>query len=510
MERRASTSVYTLACQFGLAAVNFLLSSAMPTRKSSDDPPKGGPISYMSKRSGKSYGDVLISYSGRGTITSSDGKDFNCDFSAHQLVSGQVVILVKILDTPSTQFDVVAFSGIENGGSFVTAKGNIRQIHYLPQTPNSSYGDWAAYCVDQLRVDYEPSASELRVFKFGLTNLAFIGIKTRTRTGFHYNEVLLDLKDSSLPPILLQRTRGYEDTILRLKTLRGIHVTAELESPPLSSEMYPLLEQAVTDLCYIFSIASGTKVQWVYCMERTQSRRKIATSHFSRITKPFTLLAPLDLNQSGIIKGFIEKVYPVYTKRRSTFELEKGAVDAYLDAKGETDYLEMRGVKISVAIEALRQIFLDISGNQKYELVLPEATFNPLIENIQQEVCRVLADHAIRRSEVKAIASEGKIGGLNRRSFRYVLSKLCKSLELNLGADTDLFIACRNSLVHRGRFYCKSAKPTDRARLEPPPDAAHEYFFLVNVMDRLYLRLIGYSGPYINWRQPLNPVYDIL
>ncbi len=490
--------------------VNFLLSSASPTRKFSDESAERGFDSHMSKRRGKSYGDVLKSYSGIGTITNSDGKEFNCDFSAHQLVTGQVVLLFDILDTSSIQFDVVAFSGITSGGSSVTAKGNIRQIHYLPKTPNSTDRIWAAYCVDQLRVDYEPSSSELRVFKFGLTNLEFIGIKTRTRTGYHYNEILLDLNGSSLPPICLQRVRGYNDTILRLKTLRGVHVTAELESPPLSSAMYPLLEQAVSDLCYIFSIASGTKVQWVYCIERTQSRRKIATSHFSRITKPFTILAPIDLDQPGIIKRFIEQVYPVYTQRRSTFGLEKGAVDAYLDAKVETDYLEMRGVKIAVAIEALRQIFLDISGNQKFELVLPEATFTPLIENIQQEVCRVLADHAIRRSEVKAIASEGKIGGLNRRSFRYVLSKLCKSLELNLGADTDLFIACRNSLVHRGRFYSKSANPTDRARLEPPPDAAHEYFFLVNVMDRLYLRLIGYSGPYINWRQPLNPVYDIL
>jgi len=122
----------------------------------------------------------------------------------------------------------------------------------------------------------------------------------------------------------------------------------------------------------------------------------------------------------------------------------------------------------------------------------------------------VLQDHGIGKREAEAIASEGKIGGLNRRSFRYVLLKLCKSLNLDLKPDTELFIACRNSLVHQGRFYSKSAKPTDRERLAPLSTASDEYFFLVNVMDRLYLKLIGYSGPYTNWRKPGNEMKDAL
>lgn len=466
----------------------------------------------MDKRGGKCYGDILTSYSGKGVITNSAGNQFDCDFSAHQLVTGQVVFLVENLDAPSIQseLDIVAFSGIETGGSLVSVKGNIRSIRYLPKLPNSSCGVWGAYYADQLRIDHRSSDSESRIFKFGLTNLEFIGTPKRTRTRTHSNEVLLDLNGSGIPIVRLQRTHGYNDRISRLKTLRGRHVTAELIFPPLSSDSFPQMEQVVTDLCYILSIASGTKVQWVYCIEMTQSRWKLATSHYSRITKPFSPLAPIDLDQSGVIKSFVEKVYPTYVKQRSAFALEKGTIDAYLDAKVETDYLEMRGVKMAVAIEALKQTFLDIPGNQSYELVLPEADYASLIEDIQKEVCRVLTDHGIKKKMAKACATEGNIIGLNRRPFRYVLLKLCKSLNLNLSPDTDLFIACRNSLVHQGRFYSKSATPTERARLAPLPTPRDEYFLLVHVMDRIYLKLIGYSGPYTNWRKPGNEIDDAL
>ena len=26
-----------------------------------------------------------------------------------------------------------------------------------------------------------------------------------------------------------------------------------------------------------------------------------------------------------------------------------------------------------------------------------------------------------------------------------------------------------------------------------------EWWFLINMLDRLYLKLLGYSGPYLNW-----------
>lgn len=460
----------------------------------------------MNTHGGKYYGDVLTSYRGKGKITDSAGNEFECRFEAYQLATGQVVLLAAFQSVRGN----FEFSGAGTSGSYVSSKGNIRDTYYLPERPNSSNGMWGAYYLDQLQVDHRVADSELRVFKFGLTNLEFIGTPRRTRRGTYSDEVPFNLKGSDIGSIRLQRIRGYNERIKRLKTLRGVQVTAELISPPLPLESLPQLKQAVTDLCYILSIASGTKVQWVYYVEMTPRRRMITTNHISRITKPFTTLAPIDLDQPGVIRGFVEQVYPVYVEKRSAFELEKGVVDAYLDAKVETDFLEMRGAKIAVAIEALKQTFLDVPGNRNYELVLQKDIYAPIIEDIQKNVCSVLKEHGVNKKEAKSITIKGNVIGLNRRPFEYVLSKLCKSIGLNLGPDTNLFIACRNSLVHTGRFYSKSATDEERAKLAPLPGAGDEYFFLANIMDRLYLKLIGYSGLYTNWQTREKAMNDTL
>jgi len=65
--------------------------------------------------------------------------------------------------------------------------------------------------------------------------------------------------------------------------------------------------------------------------------------------------------------------------------------------------------------------------------------------------------------------------------------------------DRKLFVRCRNSLVHTSRFYCERADDDNRATVLPHPSPAEEYFWLLNFMDRLPLRLVNYRGPYIDW-----------
>ena len=467
----------------------------------------------MRKRKGKKYGDIIKTYSGKGTITKSDRTKLNCDFNAHQLLSGQVILLIEITDSNyQTNLNIIAFSGIENGGASITTRGIITEIPYLPNVPNSFDGSWtgAAYYVDEIYVQHQAKNSELRVFKFGLTNLKFIGVNKCSRTRCHHDEVQFDLNGCIPALIRLRRVRDYKNKIEKLKTLKGIDVTAELVAPPLSSDNFQALKQVVTDLCYILSIASGTKVQWVYCIESNPSRRKVATMHYSRITKPFSSLAPINLDRIGVIKDFVEQVYPIYVQRRSIFELEKGTIDAYLDAKIETDYIEMRGVKIAVAIEALKQVFLNMPDSRNDEWILSQSIFDNVIADIQREIFRVLEEHKIKKKKAKAIASVGKVGGLNRQPFGHILSKLCNFINMDLGSDTMLLVACRNSLVHKGRFYAKSADPDEATRIAPLKDAKHEFYFLINAMDRIYLKLVGFSGTYINWRQPGNPKNDTL
>lgn len=64
--------------------------------------------------------------------------------------------------------------------------------------------------------------------------------------------------------------------------------------------------------------------------------------------------------------------------------------------------------------------------------------------------------------------------------------------------DICLFINSRNTLIHQGKFYCKN-KESD-PNCQPLPNVVDEYFFIVNILDKTMLRLVGYRGQYINCR----------
>jgi hypothetical protein len=66
--------------------------------------------------------------------------------------------------------------------------------------------------------------------------------------------------------------------------------------------------------------------------------------------------------------------------------------------------------------------------------------------------------------------------------------------------DIKLFVECRNKLVHEGRFYCTAATLREIKRCQPLASPLLECMFLVNFLDRIFLKLLGYGGSYIEWR----------
>jgi hypothetical protein len=69
--------------------------------------------------------------------------------------------------------------------------------------------------------------------------------------------------------------------------------------------------------------------------------------------------------------------------------------------------------------------------------------------------------------------------------------------------------------VHTGQFYRPDEKEQEFLYFNPPSREEHGkgsdslavYLFLVNFMDRVFLKLLGYSGPYINTKI-LSPTYQ--
>jgi hypothetical protein len=196
---------------------------------------------------------------------------------------------------------------------------------------------------------------------------------------------------------------------------------------------------------------------------------------------------------------FIETAYKVYIDRRVRYELDRGTIDAYLDAKAESDYLEMRGVKLAVALEKLKSVFSKLPHNMAKELVLDETVFDGLMPKIKNAISEVLKEAGVDGSVRGEIY--GKLRSLNYRSFADLLKDVFLDIEFDpTPTDTKLFIRCRNKLVHTGNFYCIAATPKEKAECKPLSSPAEEYYFMVNFLDKIFLRLLGYRGPYRDYR----------
>jgi hypothetical protein len=164
-------------------------------------------------------------------------------------------------------------------------------------------------------------------------------------------------------------------------------------------------------------------------------------------------------------------------------------------------FLRLGGSKLAVAMEMLNTAFLSTEGRP--ETVRSESEFGALLPRLKRAVQTVLGNDW-KPSERASVYANFR--ALNRVPFDKHLDSLCSTSALSLSeADRRLFVRCRNSLVHRGRFYCRTADEKMRQECAPPESPAREYFWLLHVMDRLFLRLLDYRGPMIDWSQPDNP-----
>lgn len=456
------------------------------------------------------YGVSIAEYHGEGALTLKDGETANCKFEAGQLATGEVLLLCDFMSPLPSYLSVSAdkFEGMTFEGFRIFAKGTTEK-NYLPDLPRDCSGHWAAFRLREMSVQMTKQDVKASKVHFGVTNFEFMGTEKRHLANSPYPILPLSLNPTDgTTELSITPLEQYNSIMKRIKTLKSIDVTCEIVGDIPKDGGVARLTEIVENLCYLLSVARGTKVQWIYRDLRNGAGKPIQRTHCSRITKPFCPLPIIDPRPEGRdeTKTFIEQSYPVYVEKRDDWRLNRGAIDAYLDARMEQDYLQMRGVKLVVAMEMLKSVFLDLPDSPVREYVINETDFEKLIPSIKAELDKIFVDNNINRSYREAIYSAKKVEGLNRRSFRHILGKLCKHIGLQVTEeDIEHFITCRNKLIHRGRFYCEIAKPEEREKCEPLPSPADEYFFLLNFLDRIFLKLLGFSGQYINYRLPWPP-----
>jgi hypothetical protein len=434
------------------------------------------------------YGALFASYEGSGSLKLKEGGEVPCTFRAFQLRDGHVMLAGKIEpDVPGVYFGLnaaEAIVGTTTGGQHLSA-ARLFETNYLPEISQEQPGVYFAYRAQKLGIEFQSNGKTSRS-RFAIVNVILVNGEQNIEHPGGWAR--------------LRQVAGCQGVAQRLQTLKGIDVTAELEVEAAEPQSRDLVAD---DICSLLSIARGTKVQWISRDDCTTSGDLVYRYHFSRVTKAYCPLPVIDPREIEDIPRFLAATIPTYVERRDAWGLARGLLHAYLDAKAEADYLQTRGIKLVVALEMLKEAFLQASGYS--DLLRPQPQFRAMVPDLKEALKTVMLQHGLDNTE-RAIAYRN-LQGLNRKPFEEIVAALCTEIQMNVPEqDRKLFVRCRNSLVHTGRFYCARADEVDRATVPPHPGPTEEYFWLLHFMDRLLLRLVGYQGPYIDWSRPGEPV----
>lgn len=387
------------------------------------------------------YGECLSVYRGHGTLTLEDGEKFDCQFEAGQLTSAQVLLVCDFLPPSMFSIDILPkkFEGIAPEGYRVYASSGM--FH-------RSSGGWAAFYLDEMLVQMA-EYQQTNHLRFGITNFDFIGTEpTRRSDNSFYRTLPLNLQSDSRSTRLLIKPLDLNGKIMkRVRTLKSIDVSCEVIADIPADGDVAVVTEVVDDLCYILSVARGTKIQWIYCDQYDKTGKLISRKHCSRITKPYCPLKIIHPMASGGMetKTFIEQTYKAYVAKRESYKLSKGTIDAYLDAKAEADFLEIRGAKLALAMEMLKSVLPEMPDETMKGYIIKEKDFrklkDPLCDAIDKVLCAGGIDENSRKEIYENIHDKMKILELNRKSFASLLKWLCNDIHLKTTSkEIRLFI----------------------------------------------------------------------
>jgi hypothetical protein len=256
-------------------------------------------------------------------------------------------------------------------------------------------------------------------------------------------------------------------------------------------------------LVRVLSVGRGTKVQWIYRDTINAEGAVVERLHAARITRPYAPLSPIDPRASGATDTirFVERGYTHYRERRATYRLD-ATTDAYIDAKIDADFIEFRGVKLAVALEAVKHAFAEHRGADS-EWLLPLPRVDAIVRKLTRGLRALLELLDVDAGPRERIADDKKVRGLFRRSFKELFRDVASDVGLApLGrGELDFFVDSRDALVHQGRFSSTASPPGPR-EFQPARTPREEFLFDVYFLDRIFLGLLGYDGRFLDARDP--------
>lgn len=448
------------------------------------------------------FGIVIASYIGIGTLRLESGEELRCDFKAGQLGDGRIILVYQFNYRASqvllSPLDVSQFEGMTAEGYQITASGSIgdMQSHRKINVNEPLVYATGVLVFRELIVHFIEGETNPSLVYYGVTNFEFLG--THPLAGQRVLPLQLPLNGEEWQATVIP-VSDYASKLNHLKSWRVTDVTCEVViDKPENTDSDSLMNK----LCLLMSVASGTLIQWIYLRQCDEHGNTITIKHCQHVTRPYSPFKLINPMEGGGIdtKIFLEQGWLQYHSNEQWFNDSNYAILSYIEAKVDTVFLETRGIILAIAMESLKDVLLRRDPPYANEFVIPHECFDTLVPELVDACREIMSRRDINADDIQAVCNVMKIRGINRRSFRSILTKLFREIDLSVrNDDLRLFITCRDSLVHCGQFYYTTASQEQRDECPTLNGIVEEYLFLMHFLDRTFLKLFGYTGRYEDW-----------
>lgn len=456
----------------------------------------------------RAYGPFVAEYSGTGRfVLASDQTSENGLFWIGQAHNGNVLICYKdgVLSPIELLSDLTSFSGVTDSGFQVVTNGKLHPIRQHLDLLDQSRCTIVLASEAHLAT-LRPSTAVRE--RYGLTNFLYCGTEQLQVEPNHWQLVLpLTIRYGNQSVAgKIHMLPDYDSASRLLEAVHGIQVTVELDIDVAACEIsVGDLDTAVDTLCRVLSLARGTHVTWVYRTSLDAEGHPVGAVYSNRPTFGYYSETILDDSPDDATntRQFVEATYSEYVAKASPYMLDKGSLDTYLEGKAGGQYLETRALKLVVAMEMLVAGHFSGSVALSSDEVVDATVFDCMLERLRENIHVVVLRTTNDSRKARRISERGRVSGLNQRSFAELIRQVWIDIGLHASsADAELFSGSRNCLVHTGNFACS---PENQAAWHGPDMSwstpVGEYGFLVSLLDRTFLRILNYDGPYIDRRR---------
>lgn len=462
-----------------------------------------------------SFGKVVRSYEGEGTVTLRTGNAYSCSFSAVQVTTGGIFYQLT-LTTSADQYGqarrefedlgseiLSRIEGVTEDGFNVVSDRCEASLHVTGLRIGMVGEEWEPLKVSVVTTSLTATNQTVEqvpvILRFAFVNFEYCGNELEREENEQGVVGRRSLLRINLPhaQVVFRQVDRYREIVEAIKAQNGIDVTCELEC---SLKDGLSLEDALgvaDDMYLLLSIARGRFVNWIYYAGLDAAGSTVFVKHQERNVSPRRSVGVIDVSNPKNTVSFLQAAYSSLQELKC--ELATGSyprsatefANTYVAAR-TAQFAEAGGLTAVALLDSLRAHWLE--KHDKLYLV-SDRVFQKRKEGLRSKVRDVLraafSDCLGTDPEQLLKFMSSHVAGFNWRPMVPSYLEFFASSWVGIPQeekDVRRFNDIRNSLAHRARF-CASGSD-ERIR---------EYEELIHLLDRVALGLLGYEGHYVNY-----------